>query len=500
MGQDDSHKTQEAVQSTVQWLGLSLLAVPMISWVVYNFAVNLRMIVLVILVLCCLLAVVNACASNPNFFISSGRSPPAVRAEEWILKKKGGRSTNAYWCDPSIAFASIQDFSFTGSRLPIDFAELLREKGDVIGPYCVDDETRSIVFVETERDFDPAETGPFYFQSQREHAIRVYTVPFEEYHRVIANLDSKMSSTKQLLMVYNTSRCGSTLLSKCLDQISNTRSISEPDIMTSLTHIASEAHGTRDADIIALARSSAKLLCYLRRRRYPDCDTVCIKFRFQMVYIAELVQRAVPDAKALFLYRNALDVIDSMCAAFISTGAYLAVRKLGIDTFYVFNVSTLPKNLPKLMPLMNDTERFPQSCYKSLGAVCPFVLSWISVMHYGLNGYRDGSIHACIRYEDLILGKTALVSKMLSLVGLAPSDGKTKKEAIFSDEVFRKDAHSGHQVTQSKRTIFNEETGAIEVRNFAYLRGDDPEMIRDVLARHEEIEHSDYEIPGTIAL
>lgn len=498
MGHDDSSR-QETVQSAVQWLTASALAVPLLSWVLYSIGRNLQMIVLSILVLCCILALYNALAPSPNHFISSGRSPPAVIAEERILKKKGGRSTNAYWCDPSIAFASIQDFSFSGVRRPIDFAALLREKGDVVGPYCVDDETRSIVFVETAPDFDPAESGPFYFQSQREHAVRVYTVPFEEYHRVIAELDPEISSTKKLLMVYNTSRCGSTLLSKCLDQISNTRSISEPDIMTSLTHIASEAHGTRDTDIIALARSSAKLLCYLRRRRYPDCETVCIKFRFQMVYIADLLQQAVPDAKAIFLYRNALDVIDSMSAAFISSGLYLFIRKIAVDTFYVFYISSLPKNLPKLMPLMNDTERFPQSCYKPLGAVCPFVLSWISVMHYALEAHRNGAIQACVRYEDLIIGKTALVSKMLSVVGLLSSDNK-KANVASSDEVFKKDAHSGHQTTQSKRTVFNEETGAIEVRSFAYLRGNDAELIRDVLSRHQEIEHSDYVLPATVVL
>jgi len=188
-----------------------------------------------------------------------------------------------------------------------------------------------------------------------------------------------------------------------------------------------------------------------------------------------------------------------MCAAFISTGVYLAVRKVALDVFYVFYVSTLPQNLPKLMPLMNDTERFPQTCYRGLGAVCPFVLSWVSVMHYGLSGYRNGAIHACIRYEDMIVGKTALVSKMLSAVGLLPN-GANEKARPYSDEVFKRDAHSGHTVTQSKRTVFNEDTGMVEVRSFAYLRGDDPEMIRDVLARHEEIEHSDYVIPGTISL
>jgi len=69
---------------------------------------------------------------------------------------------------------------------------------DLLGPYCVDDETCSIVFVETAPDFDPAESGPFYFQSQREHAVRVYTIPFEEYNRVIAELDPVLSSTKQV--------------------------------------------------------------------------------------------------------------------------------------------------------------------------------------------------------------------------------------------------------------------------------------------------------------
>jgi len=151
------------------------------------------------------------------------------------------------------------------------------------------------------------------------------------------------------------------------------------------------------------------------------------------------------------------------------------------------------------MPLISDTERFPLACYKQLGSVAPFVFSWISVMHYGLSGFHAGAIHACIRYEDMILGKTALVSKMLSVVGLLPN-AKGKEDMTYSDNVFKKDAHSGHRVTQSKRTVFNEETGAVEVRSFAYLRGDDPEAVRDVLARHEEIEHSDYVIPGTITL
>jgi len=127
-------------------------------------------------------------------------------------------------------------------------------------------------------------------------------------------------------------------------------------------------------------------------------------------------------------------------------------------------------------------------------------MSWISVMHYALAAQRAGYIQACIRYEDMIIGKTALVAKLLSAVGFLPGELRVKQEDGHGDDVFKRDAHEGHSVTHSKRTIFNEDTGAIEVQNFAYFRGDDPEMIRDVLANHEEIEHSDYMLPGTVTL
>lgn len=472
---------------------------PLCAWFVYRVVgMNIRYVVLAGLVIVALGVLFGRPSkANQNQFISSGLNPAAAYSQELILSKKGGLSNNSYWCDPSIAFGHLNDFKYTkGPR--VDFKSLLEERGNNLGPYCVDDETRSIVFVETSPDFDPAESGPFYFQSQRDNAIRLFVVPFEEYNRVIADLDPQMSSTEKLLLVYNTSRCGSTLLSKCLDKLSETRSISEPDVLTSLTHIASEANGTRDADIIELARSSCKLLCYLRRKRYPECETVCIKFRFQMVYIAHLVHEAVPDAKAIFLYRNALDVIDSMGAAFINTGAYRLIRQLGIDVFYVFSISTLPQNLPKLMPLMSDKIQFPPSCYMHLGAVCPFVLSWLSVMHYATIAQRNGHVSAAIRYEDLIVGKTELVAKLLQTVGMmGEACGNVQEQSL--DSVFKKDAHAG-KVTQSSRSVFNEDTGVVERCDFAYLRGNDTVKINAVLAHHEEIEHSDFVIPGTIGL
>jgi len=448
-----------------------------------------------LLVLCLLLGglLIFFGKREQSIFIRTGKETVATSAQELILTKPGGKGSS-YFCDPSVAFGSLTDFKYTVGKC-IDFRQLLKEKSDVIGPYCVDDEHRQIVFVETKPGFDPAETGPFYFQSQRDNAIRLYTVPYEEYHAVIESLDQEMTRTDNLLLVYNTSRCGSTLLSKCLDSLTSMQSISEPDIFSSLTHMASEAYGTRNKDIIKLARSHAKLLVYLRRKRHPDRTAICFKFRFQCVYAADLFQQAIPDAKAIFLYRNGLDVIDSMGAAFINTGLYRFIRAISLDSLYVYHASSLPEHLWKLMPLMKDTTRFPVSCYKWLGAVSPFVMTWISVMHKAMEAYNAGIICEMIRYEDLITGKTELVRQMLLKTGISVSVETSSK----SIDVFKKDSHA-NTTTKSRRNLMNTSTGKMSRKGFVYLKDKDVVAIKDVILRHEIIGSPDFIIPGTLTL
>lgn len=429
---------------------------------------------------------------SPNMFIGSGKYPAATFSQELILKRKGGTGS-AYFSDPSLGFGELSNFSYkAGNR--IDFKQLLEEKADVIGPYCVDDERKQIVFVETEANFDPAETGPFYFQSQRDNAIRLYTVPFEEYHRVIAELPN--THTNNLLLVYNTSRCGSTLLSKCCDNITEMQAISEPDVFSSLAHIASESKGTRDKDIVDIARSSGRLLCYLRRRKNPDRDAICLKFRFQTIYINKLIKEALPESKPIFLYRNALDVIDSMGAAFINTGAYKLIRAAGIDTFYIWHISTLPHHLWKLLPLIRD-KRFPMAAFKPLGAVAPFVFTWLSVMQTAIEAQKEGLIQVSIRYEDMCKGKEDYVRKMLEAVEMMPSKNEVAIDKRNSD-VFSADVHEG--VTKSSRTSINQHTGELQRSEHVYLKPVEVHMIQNILSYHETILYSDYTIDGTLAL
>jgi len=371
-----------------------------------------------ICILICLLLGVTLLRStgkqDPNIFIGSGENEPALFSQELILQKKGGKG-NGYFLDSSNGFASIHDFNYVPGKT-ILFRQLLAEKKNVITPYCVDDEKRQIVFVETSSGFDPADNG-IYFQSQRDHAIKLYVVPYEEYHSTIASLDQKLTSTKNLLLLYGTSRCGTTLFNKCLTNLTTMQSISEPDIFTSLANMASESFRTRDAEIVALARSSAKLLCYLHRNRYPERRDICFAFRFQVVYIADLIQKAIPDSKTVFIYRNALDIIEEYLKSwFIDNNfAYQFIRFCGLDIVYIYYFSNLLDHMWKLMPLMKDTRRFPVSSYQGLGCISPYLMAWLSVMHKAIESHKSGNISILIRYDDLVKWQEALVWKALKI-------------------------------------------------------------------------------------
>lgn len=346
-----------------------------------------------------------------KYFSGSGKTEPALYAQELILRKKGGKG-NDLFLDPLVAFASLDDFDYTPGK-SIIFKQLLKEKKNVITPYCIDDEKRQIIFVETERGFDPSKHG-LYFQAQRKHAIKLYTVPYDVYHSVINALDEDMTSTKNVVLLYNTCKSGSRLFNQCYRNLTQGQNISKPDIFTSLANIASESYGTRNSEIIALARSSAKLLCYLHRHRHPERKDLCLSFRSQVINIADLIQKAIPDSKAIFLYRTALDVIDSQCAMFIKDSlSYQLIRLFGLDVIYLYYFSNLSDHMWKIMPLMKDTRRFPPSSYEHLGFISIFAMSWLSVMHKAIEAIEAETISVAIRYDDLIQEKDRLVWKAL---------------------------------------------------------------------------------------
>lgn len=422
-----------------------------------------------------------------RFFMRSGNSKAAKAGYELILKSKG-KGDNYWTTARDLAFADLQDFHYVQGQ-NVSFKELLKCYPYTLEPYCLDDENHCVILVETPLAFDCAIVGPFYFSTQRSVARRLFSIPYAEYNEVcagIANVD-----LKNLILLYNTSRCGSTLVSKAFDSMANIQSISEPDMFTSMTHIAMECgqEPSRMAELSELATSTGKLLLALRSRRYPDKPILALKFRFQVTYIAHLLKAALPGACSMFLYRNAADVVDSMAAAFISGFLYNLWRFLRLDSYYIFVFSSLDLHLPILMPLW-ASKLYPSQTFTELGGTSPFFMAWLSVMHKAQESLECGDIDLAFRYEDVVQDKGVLLMKVLEVAGFTPTPNERELTTAF---------RANSQEDSSAASRRRNGDGVLSEK-FHYLRSDDLTKFQKLFARHPFIRSHHHVLPKTITV
>jgi len=422
-----------------------------------------------------------------RFFVRSGNTKAAKAGYELILKSKG-KGDNYWTTARDLAFADLQDFHYVQGQ-KVSFKELLKCYPFTLEPYCLDDEHQCVILVETPLAFDCAIVGPFYFSTQRSVARRLFSIPYAEYNEVCAGINHV--DFKNLILLYNTSRCGSTLVSKAFDSMANIQSISEPDMFTSMTHIAMECgqEPSRMAELSELATNTGKLLLALRSRRYPDKPILALKFRFQVTNIAHLLKGALPGASSMFLYRNAADVVDSMAAAFISGFLYDVIRFCRMDSFYVFVFSSLPLHMHILMPLWGS-KLYRSHSFSELGGTAPFFMSWLSVMHKAHESLHSGDIDLAFRYEDVVEDKAVLLMKVLEQAGFTPTLNQPEIA-----QTFRANSQEDSSAASRRRN-----GDGLLSEKFHFLRKDDLKKFQKLFAVHPFIRSHNHVLPKTITV
>ena len=249
--------------------------------------------------------------------------------------------------------------------------------------YAFDDAGRHAVLVETPSDVDLT-VSPFYYLAQKEHARRVFTVPYETFNE----LARALPDPAHLMLLYSVGRCGSTLLSKALEKLGDVTTLSEPD---AYTHIAGMRlpDGSRDQELIELARSATR---FLQRDKTSRQATLILKFRSQCIEMADLLHKACPDAHALFLVRDFTGWMRSM-------GRLSRIHDPDREASY---------QKSKLNPTMFN---YPRDRYISLLRADPtppetrledIALHWTSVTKRFLDLHRRGVIRDSLTYDDLI--------------------------------------------------------------------------------------------------
>jgi hypothetical protein len=237
-------------------------------------------------------------------------------------------------------------------------------------PYCLDYQNRRMIFAETPPGIELS-ARPFYYQAQYEAATRLIAIPYDRVHEVAAGAHGRSAD---LVFIFSVGRCGSTLMSKMLGRLDDTYSLSEPDIFTTINYQHGQGRLT-DNEAIQLLASAVRLV---NRPATPRARLV-IKFRAQCTGIADLIYQQHPAASFVFMYRNALDCIDSY------------VR--------VFGAVPLPKHVfDRAFPYAKSQ---PEK-YRRLHQLGQPMLVWLVCAYTYLRLRESGLPFVAIKYEELV--------------------------------------------------------------------------------------------------
>eukprot|EP00729_Bicosta_minor_P010337 gene10337-6920_t len=379
-----------------------------------------------------------------------------------------------------ISAAEMSDLTNWVDEEEVDFASIFAAAPGTITPYTLDVARKRVIFVEiAAEELEASVTSgdpPFVYQAQRKYAKKAYGVPF-------STLADMMQVTpadgwdKDVLLLHSTGRCGSTLLSKLLGTAGAVRSLSEPDIYTNIAfyEIDQPTWATQD-EKEAVVKAVTFVLRQQSVAASPESSKLCLKFRSQVVYSAELLQKALPNAKSVFLYRNPVDTIDSFSALFFKDAAANFFRWLHFDSWFIYNVLPFGEFMPFLAPLTEtQAATYMPSLYKPMGILGFNAICYLSNMDAALSLVQNTKVFsAVIRYEDLIKHRASVVTRVLDKCGMLTASSSLDSEATA--KVFDEDAHADGPVFMQKADV---------------------EALNTLIGTHKELTAIDFILPQT---
>ncbi|XP_035663458.1 uncharacterized protein LOC118407147 [Branchiostoma floridae] len=292
----------------------------------------------------------------------------------------------------------------------------------------------------------------FWATAQRVNAEELLLIPFDLLPSVADAVRDDIAEVKNIFL-HSTGRCGSTLMCKAIETTKEVQAVSEPDMYTSLFEFY-QARGfhltsAEEDDVMMVLRCAHVLLNHYILQSDPSRLVICYKLRGFAIFIADLLQKAVPEAKTIFLYRDLQGYYDSWLSVGFkdSYWKYFLKTALRLDVF--FDIPAMLRMEPCLA-FLTDNKRL--ATYPLLRGE-PFftVSSWLLRMQKAYDLIQDDPtkfFHACLRYNELVMHKEHIVLKVLKQLGfdIAPEVGLKMKE------VFGRDSQEGTFLKSARRT------------------------------------------------
>ena len=114
-------------------------------------------------------------------------------------------------------------------------------------------------------------TGPFMYINQFKLCSELIRMPIESFLRLAEEIGDPKG---KLVILSNTGRCGSTLLTQLFEELPNTVAISEPEVLMAFTH-GKEFDDEEPKRKQEILQACIRLLC--KNHRGEDIRCICVK-------------------------------------------------------------------------------------------------------------------------------------------------------------------------------------------------------------------------------
>jgi hypothetical protein len=321
--------------------------------------------------------------------------------------------------DNEMTLARRDDFVL-GPPRAVSSAFLLSEPG--WSPYCIDPAGSALVFVRLPPEIDLS-TAAFLYVTQYRAAVQCAVLPLAELSPLVAACPDP-----RLILVFSMGRCGTTLVSHALNGDPSVCSLSEPDVFNQrdLRALPPGAGGS------PLLRDRCRLLLAGRARQ--AAGTLAVKFRSQALFIADRFWSELPDARYVFMYREALGWAQSFLQFLSDVG--MTIPFDGRTRDLVWSIISADTPLAVLGRYV-DLGQLPLHPDRLLAA------AWARHLQKYEEERAAGVPFLAIRYDELVEDRLAGVTRLFRHCGL-PLDGIANALGAF-DEDSQKDTIIGRR-------------------------------------------------------
>ena len=282
-----------------------------------------------------------------------------------------------------------------------------------ISLYCLDQ--NFVYFVETDPivDITEADTFPFLYIAQFRLARRLFCLTLEEFCNYVEHTEGPEF---KVLLLTNTGRCGSTLLTQIFNSTKRVLTIAEPDALTNIKQLMLERK--LHEDMLGRLLQATFHFLTLRGRLGHEVKVVMIKPRSMCLRLVPLIHKYCPWVLHLFLYRQGLPTTISM--HYVWSSILPTIEQVQDDP------STLLHEITQVLAIDIESELLqPDIVNDSLTLVALVIATSMSdYVHYRTRSHIPIS---CIRYENLVEAPIDALKRLSKHYNLGFTDEETKR-------------------------------------------------------------------------